>query len=394
MELTKDRPSPRIFRLWSALHAIGAAAERRVWTELIGNNQLHPNLFTILVGPPGVGKSQAITPMSSLLRKSGAVNIAPNDMTKQGMLDILGASGKGSIINGRPFDYHFLAIIVSEMSNFMSKYDADMAGILTDLFDCPPFNDEKKRTNDKGKLIPFPGISFLLGSATQNLGHTISAEMWGSGFMARVIMVYSGNAVLPPSMFGVSPQRPELEESIVVNLRKIGELCGPMKWEPEAIAALDHFVHNGADGAPLHARLANYNTRRWLHLTKLAMISALSELRMTVTGTDFETAFCWLSEAESNMTEIFKDMQTHEDGEVHEEMRSQMYALYSMNGRKPISHATLNYFLSKRVASHTIPRIIEVALAGDYFRRVAGTSGDDALYIPQPPKGSKDLGAF
>ena len=54
--------------------------------------------------------------------------IAPNDMTKQGLLDALVANSKGAVYNGRPFDYHFLAICVRELSNFMSDYDKQMAG--------------------------------------------------------------------------------------------------------------------------------------------------------------------------------------------------------------------------------------------------------------------------
>lgn len=376
--------------MWTAIHAVGAAAERRVWTPL-GINKLHPNLFVFLVGPPGTGKSQALNPMSVLLRKSNAVELAPNDITKQGFLDALAKCPKGALLNGRPFDYHFMAICISEMSNFMSKYDLDLAGIMTDLFDCPPMNDEKKRSG-AGTAIPFPGISMIVGTATANLGSTITDELWGSGFMARVIMVYSADEVIPANMFAENPVDDKLAEELVTGLRRIGEMKGPMEWTPEAQHRLLHFRLNQKDGAPLHNRLAFYVTRRWLHLGKLCMISALSDERMVVEESDFAQATEWLFAAEREMPEIFKDMVHHEDGVIFEEMRLQMFGLHMASGRKPIPASMLYEFLSKRVSAYGIPRMIEVAVASGYFRRMAGTSGEDALYIPSPPLGFKDSG--
>lgn len=375
-----------MFRLWTALHAVGAAAERRLWTT-IGINQLYPNLFIFLVGPPGTGKSQAINPMSVLLRKSQAVGIAPNDLTKQGLLDCLAENARAAMIDGRPFDYHFLTICISEMSNFMSQYDHALAGLLTDLFDCPPTNEEKKRSG-AGKMIPYPGISFIMGTATQNLGDTISTEMWGSGFMARVIMVFSAEEIVPPNMFTVVPRNEALADEISTGLRRIGELKGEMLWADKAQALLQVFRETQKIGAPLHNRLSHYVTRRWLHLGKLCMIAALSEERMIVEEEDYLLAHSWLLEAESVMPEIFKDMTHHEDGQVLEELR-QTFMLAQMKSQQPVPHRYLVQFLTQRVSAYQVPRMIEIALAADYFRRMAGTEGDDALYIPQAAYGPR-----
>lgn len=355
-----------------------------MWTTF-GRNTLYPNLFIFLVGPPGVGKTQALEPAAVLLRKSGAVTIAPNDISKQGLLDALTAAGKGAMLNNRPFDYHFLALSIREMMNFMSKYDLELTGVMTDLFDCPSVNDEKKRTHDKGKIIPSPGISFIMGTATQNLGATISNEMWGSGFMARVIMVYSADEIIPENMFEEIPTDDKLADDIVVGLMRIGQMVGPMVWEAEAQALLREFRIHQKDGAPLHNRLSNYVTRRWLHLAKLCMVSALSDERQQVDAEDFRTALVWLTLAEKEMPEIFKDMVSHEDGQIHEELRNYCMDLF-VKYKKPI-HASVVYdFLKNRVASHSIEKIIAVAVAADLLRRTAGTEGIEAEYVPQHPR--------
>lgn len=380
MLYTKEVSSPPAFRKWAALHAIGAAAERRVWTQL-GINRLFPNMFIFLVGPPGVGKTQALNPVSTLLRKSQAVTLAPNDMSKQGLLDALMDAARGAIIEGMPFDYHFLAICIPELANFMSQYDHALAGLLTDLFDCGPTNEERKRGNPDAGIISFPGISLICGTATENLGNTITKDMWGSGFMARVVMVYSADVVVPEDMFKTNTWDEALAEKIALGLRRIGDFTGPMLWAPEAQKELRRFRLNQTDGAPIHNRLAHYVTRRWLHLGKLCMISALAHQRMGVTLEDVEEAKSWLMEAETLMPEIFKDMVSHEDGQIYEELRLMIYHRH-LGNRQPVPIEDIYKFLSTRAASHSIDRIIAISEAAGYLCRVAGTSGTDATYTP------------
>lgn len=388
-ELTRDVPSPLIFRRWTAIHAIGAAVERRVWTQL-GVNRLYPNLFLFLISPPGIGKTQALNPMEYILRKSGATTLAPNDVSKQSLLDCLAATTKAPLINERPYEYNFLALHIRELSNFMSQYDGALAGLLTDIFDCPGVNEEAKRGHDKGKAIINPGLSFIMASATQQLGRTIGEDLWGSGFMARVIMVYCADKVIPRDMFAEVVNRDDLQDELVAAFARLGEMKGPMSWSLPARAALHAFRLKADLDAPIHNRLEHYATRRWMHLAKLCMIAALSDERMEVELEDFNTALSWLLTAEAAMPEIFKDMQTHEDGALHEELRSAMYAIHMKMGQ-PLHESLMFKWLSKRVASHSVERVFAVACAADYFRRAAG---EDDMYIPQAPPGHRPTGAI
>ncbi len=385
LKFSAELPTPKVFRQWAAIHGVGAAAERRVWTQF-GKLRLHPNLFVFLVGPPGVGKTVALNPMGEILRKSGAVTIAPNDITKQGLLDALAKSTKGVMHNERPFDYSFLALHIAELSNFMSKYDDALAGLLTDLFDCPPVNEEQKRgQGDKSVVINNPGISFVIGTATQNLGNTIAEEMWSSGFMARVIMVYSADKIIPVDMFAEVDVEEKVREELECGLRRVGEFKGPMMWLPSARALLQSFRTSGDADAPLHNRLTHYVTRRWMHLAKLCMVAALSDERMVVNPEDFHQALAWLLAAEADMPEIFKDMVSHADGQIHEELKNWMFNAHMKSNRKPIPAGLLYAFLAPKIASHTIPNIIAVAEAAGYISRVAGTEpGPNAYYVPGP----------
>ena len=56
LKYTEERPSPEIFRKWSAITTLSGALEKRVWTLTKAGPQF-ANLYTMLVAPPGVGKS-------------------------------------------------------------------------------------------------------------------------------------------------------------------------------------------------------------------------------------------------------------------------------------------------------------------------------------------------
>lgn len=357
----------------------------------MGTNRLYPNIFMFLVGPPGTGKTQAAKPMMELLRKSKCCSIGPNDVSKQSLLDSLGEASKAILIGTTPVEYHYLTLIILEMTNFMSKYDVELVGLLTDLYDCPDTNEESKRTHNKGKMIVSPGVGALVCTATQNLGSTISNEMWGSGFMARFLLVFSGEEIVPEDMFKENVKEEGLADAIVAGLKRIGELRGTIDWTPDARDALQSFRLKSKDEPPLHNRLSHYMTRRWMQLAKLCMVACLAEQRMQVTLDDFALAESWLLDAETQMPEIFKDMVAHEDGQILEEMRAYFFIIYMRSGRRAVPHSAIMDWMRKRASAFACSKLIEVAVAADMIRRVAGTIGDDSEYTPQPPRGP-DLG--
>ena len=382
LQYTKDNASPEIFRLWAAIQGIGAAGERRVWTE-VGDSHLYPNLYVWLVGPPGVGKTMAINPITRFLRKSKACFIAPNDMSKAGLLDALTGCGKETVIDEKLIDYFYMTVHIAELSNFMPKYDGPLAGVLTDLWDCPDINEESKR-HGQGKTIPFPGLSMLVGTATGNLGAMVPNDAWNTGFMARVIMVYSADDVVPLDMFAKPPENTALTTEIESTLKRVGKLKGRMEWSPQARAPMQALRENQREGGPTHIRLTNYTTRRWFHVAKLSMISALSNERMEVEESDFHTAMSWLLPTEGLMPEIFRTMISHEDGAILEELRQQVVSRYRATNKTPVDVQDLYVFLSKTVAAYRAPALLDMAVNADYIRRVAGTSGSSAQYVPAP----------
>src|SRR5215831_3135475 len=92
MDVTREDNVPEVFKRWSAISLIGGALERRVWTRTGSHGGLSrytfPNLYVLLIAPPGTGKS-VIDVISDFWRETvqpgtttPAFKIAPTNMTR------------------------------------------------------------------------------------------------------------------------------------------------------------------------------------------------------------------------------------------------------------------------------------------------------------------------
>ena len=64
----EDCESPDSYINFAFYAMVAAACERRIWLTT-SKGTLYPNLYTVLVGTPGVGKGQVIKPVLEVLRE-------------------------------------------------------------------------------------------------------------------------------------------------------------------------------------------------------------------------------------------------------------------------------------------------------------------------------------
>ena len=88
VELTNHLPSPLLFRKWAGISAIAGVLERKVWVRTM-NMELYPNLYVVLTGPPGVGKTVATSLVEDLWRAIPGLPVAPKSVTKPSLIDAL-----------------------------------------------------------------------------------------------------------------------------------------------------------------------------------------------------------------------------------------------------------------------------------------------------------------
>src|SRR5260370_25216813 len=80
--------SPIDYHWWSAATVIAASMKRHCWIDR-GTYKLYPNLFTVLVGRPGLGKGAAVNPAMSILKEANTTAVLSDRVTIEYVLEKL-----------------------------------------------------------------------------------------------------------------------------------------------------------------------------------------------------------------------------------------------------------------------------------------------------------------
>lgn len=302
---TKGITSPAIFRQWGMIYAVSAAMDRRWWVTVQGR-PIFPNLFTLLIGGSGVGKSTTILRVREILGRVPGVTLAPTDTTKAGLVDYLVDSAQSHILpGGDPYYYNSLHIVISELGNLMQQYDTGLMALLTDLYDCGAFI-ERKRSAGSSIEIPRTLLGLIAADTPSHLTSILPEGAWEQGFLSRTILVYSSQRVTKP-LFGLTEAAEDrLTDKYAAALERIAKHIGPVTFTAESQELLNEWHLAGGPPAPTHPRLETYATRRSLHLVKLCMIAAAADNCSTVvTAEHVTTAQGWLFSAEATHAEFF-----------------------------------------------------------------------------------------
>lgn len=365
-------PTPDVFKLWSGITCVSGALERRVWVET-ARGVLFPNLYTMLIGPPGSGKTQAISRVHDLWSSVKDFKIAPDSWTSASMLDsfleakrvIIDASGRCAT------EFHSQLVAADEFVVFCPAYDLEFLGRLTKLFDNPPRLSIRRKYLKEEVIIPRPYLTMLTGVQPDILRSLFPEEAWGGGFTSRLIMIYSGEQIVV-DLFGAGENaHNESESELSKQLKKLSKLYGKFFVESSAGNALNEWWRSGAAPKPVHTRLSYYNTRRGMHALKLSLISAASRApeAMIVTEEDVKRGLSWLLDAEMRMPDIFRAMSGRGDAEIIEELHLFVIQTY-MRSKKSVPRSVVVNFLASQVPSEKVWKILEIAIASGKLRIV------------------------
>lgn len=356
IDATSGLPSPEIFRKWVAIATIAGALERRVFAES-SMSRVYPNLYVLLVAPPGVGKSVAIFQGLSLWNKTKKLKVAPDDITKAALIDHLHRAEQTKVYGPTEMlQYHSLQIAADEFGVLVPSHDSGFLSTMNALFDNRDNFTESRRGRENDLVIQNPQVNMLAGTQPDFLANLLPPEAWGMGFMSRMLMVYAGKSARP-KLFG---KRLKIDTTdLLADLKVICELHGEMEWAPSAETTLVDWYETGMAPEPEHSKLKHYVPRRILTMLKLSIISAASRGNaMIIESIDVERARDWLLEIEVFMPDIFKDMNGQSDIQVMQDLHFYMWQLYG--AEKSAVHVTiLERFLDARTPAWNVEHIIK-----------------------------------
>jgi hypothetical protein len=326
--------------------------EQKVW--ITTSDKLFPNLYTILVGHPGVGKTRTIMSGRKFLAELPEFHIAPTSMKMASLVDAL-LSAKRTIINlPQPaYEFHSMTLCVDEWSAFMHAFDDELIGGLTTFYDVVVPYEHHRRGKDIRIKIPRPQLSILAGSTPSNLVKFMPEGAWDQGFTSRLILVYSGERFVGDDFSAV---RRDLPEGMIHDLKLIYSLQGEFHVEASFRQAVNDWREQHENPKPTHPRLTHYNTRRRAHLYKLSMVAAVDRGQRLLLDRDcFNDALYWLTEAELTMPQIFEEGSSSIDSKAMDEIVD-----WLRRQGKPVPHHALVRETAKRVPTHAVLKVMEI----------------------------------
>ncbi len=353
VEYTGNLESAPIWRRWSAIATIGAVLEQKVFVTT--SSPLYPNLYVFLVGDAGLGKTRAIAAAGRLLREMPEVHIGATSSTMASMVDQINAAKRTIICMPEPaIEYNSLTIIADELSAFMDEYDKALIGGLTTFYDVEPYS-QVRRTRDIKVSILRPQLSLLCGSTPSNLIRLVPEFAWEQGFATRVINVFSEEK---PIVDTFNLPKIEAPKDLIHDLQIINALIGEFGWTQEYADAMNNWKTLGHPPKPTHPRLQGYCNRRFSHMIKLTMISAVDRgNKLLLTRDDFNRAMAWLLEVEGLMPSVFKSGSGSADSKAMDEIYH--YACEQDKG-KGVNEHKLVKFARERIPAHSVMRVIEI----------------------------------
>jgi hypothetical protein len=367
------RTSP-LYRKWAGITLVAGAMERRVFTK---NDAYvnYPNLYIMLAGPPGSGKS-VIDSVRRLWRATlnelqiPDFYVGVDNATKAALVDALSKATQ----NGIPsYQYNCLLLPVEEFSDFFSTYDPSLLSFLTKIYNAPDDYEEERRGHGKTK-IKAPLMTALLGYQPDVMNKVLLKEGADQGFLRRTILIWNRNAE-KQTLFSAPPLDEQLKNAICKRLHEISTIHGEMQFNEEAISLLQEWDNeDGAYPRPTHHHLLYYNETRTLHALKLSMVASMSESPgMTINVSHVERAINWLLEAETVMPEVFENMK-EQNSDFDHMLGLYAFALKSQTDGKPITDNTLITWLVRKVPAQKIKSILlSMEAIGTFVRREDGT---------------------
>lgn len=354
----KDFPSPMSYIDFGFYYLISAALQRRVW---IGPDhaKLYTNMYTILVGNPGVGKGLVINQIANLLKlhkledpanlpkpsmenaeaeverilkeanfdraqdtsttkklgvdKPLLIPVAADASTYEALIRAMSRAIRR--INYKEFDetlqkqvlriytHSSLCFCLEEISSLFRKRTEDLVNFLIRAYDCGDYEYDTK-TQGRDRIFRCC-LNFFGGTTPSFMQDTFNDKLLSEGFASRTVFIFEYANRFPMLWLpDLNDEQKEAWADIAIHVKALSELYGGVIISQEAQQFLEHWwkveaSHTRPNRSP---KLNAYYARKNIHVLKLACAVHFAEsLSMTIERQPFETALKMLDSVEAKM---------------------------------------------------------------------------------------------
>lgn len=309
--------APEMFHVWCAYAAISCSIFRKVWLPF-GDTAIFPNIYVMLVGDAGNGKSFAMDKFRRVIAEVPDVKVSGSVETPQGLIRFMGGNPKADPplpahcclpfpwSDGVTRDTHNIVISANEFINFISLMPQEWIGVLNDIYDRDVYH---YRTKGGGEdVIVGPYVSMVAALTTEISNDLQKTKIISTGLARRTLFQYGERkwASACPIPTHTQVQKDAKKEAVkrLTDLRKVR---GAFTWGEGATAWWDKwYVPNLASVPKKAPQTKSWFASKSVQLLKLAMLTSLSESDdLILTVPHLELSLEYLAILEKDLFKIF-----------------------------------------------------------------------------------------
>lgn len=314
---------PPMFHTWVGLMTLSAAVQRKVWLPF-GDNAFYPNIYVMLVGDAGNGKTWAMKKGVRVMKElnlpiSGSIETAPGMWRYMGgtvnSMDPAKSIPAPENVkhpvkwpDGKLRDTHCITIVANEFINFISYDQEGWVNSLNDIYDEDNYHYRTKGSGEDTLLGPY---ICLLGALTTDVAADLQkTRIISTGLARRTIFQYGQRMFdKPVAIIQFSPEQLAAKAWCVDYLKQLNDpkVAGEFQWGP---GTKEWFIAwYGPELAQVptrHPTVRSWYASKSTQLLKLAMLISLSQsFNLTMEIDHLELALAYLSSVEVDLPKIF-----------------------------------------------------------------------------------------
>lgn len=365
---TSGLSSPQNFVDWTYRYIISAALQRRVWigspfSDPAEEHQAcFPNVYIILVGPPGTGKGLVIREASNFLKfwkLKDAIKITNNghitppeiqqtidaihdkNLQEARELELQCKNKQNSMIEPllipmaadattyealveavaqsyrrinfiKPdnklgiYGHSSLCFSLQELGSLLRKRTNDTVNYMLGLYDCPVDYEYKTKTQGQDR-VRRGCLNLLAGTTPSFMQSVFNEELIDEGFSSRSFFIFApknrkAQFFIPP----LTAEQLEHRKVLLDHIRKLASLYGCVRIDKETHEFLEDWWKSQETDRTKRsnqsAKLAPYYSRKNIHIMKVAMQIHFGEsIDMHIPLATYKEAIAVTDKEEKNM---------------------------------------------------------------------------------------------
>lgn len=301
--------APQYMYFWVGVATVAAALRRQVWIDQ-KTFIWYPNLYTLIVAPPGVVQKSTTADLGMrLLQKVPGMHFSSSTITWQALYDAFSLVGSEFEYGGELYTQYPLIINSSEFGTTLNPRDTEMIDQLVHIWDGRRMS---KQTRKDGQItIDTPCLNLIACTTPDWIAENVPQYLIGGGLTSRMLFVYAEEKarLLAYPEDAVPKNYRQRQDILIEDLEQISQLRGEFHLTPDAkewgVEWYKHF-HTVESKQIDKTLLGGYIARKQTLTHKVAMcLSASMGDTLIITKEMLQRAVALVTELEKFMPHVY-----------------------------------------------------------------------------------------